>query len=253
MKRELQLKSKVDYNGNNRKPLAPLSCITIDDDSFSLSVLEKHCSKLPFLALKEVFDNPLEALNHLKNNQPDLVFLDINMPEVSGISIARKLQGQSMVIFTTSHKNFAHEGFELDAVDFLLKPIEFDRFYQAISKAKEHKDFLELKEKVEADYDYIIIKEDYQNVKIKLSDILFIEALDNYVKIHTTQKTYMTLRNLKSMAGHLCSRNFMRVHKSYIVSLNHIDYFSRDQIHINNSVIPIGRTFMKKFREEIQN
>ena len=252
MNRNLHLRSYEKCNGNNHKPVTPLTCIAIDDDRFSLSVLEKHCSKTPFISLKEVFDNPLEALNHLKNNQPDLVFLDINMPEISGISIARKLRGMSMVIFTTSHRDFAQEGFDLDAIDFLLKPIEFGRFYQAVVKAKEHKDFRDLKELVEGDHDYIIIKEDYQNVKINLSDILFIEALDNYVKIHTTKRTYMTLRNLKSMANYLESKKFIRVHKSFIVALNHIDYFSRDQIHINNSVIPIGRTFMKKFRKEIQ-
>jgi DNA-binding LytR/AlgR family response regulator len=106
---------------------------------------------------------------------------------------------------------------------------------------------------VDENRDYIIIKEDYQNVKINLSDILFIEALDNYVKIHTPERTYLTLKNLKTMDYHLNSKNFMRVHKSYIVALDQIDYFSCDQIHINGSVIPIGRTFAKKFRNEIKN
>lgn len=231
----------------------PIKCIGIDDDDFSLGILEKFCTKLPCISLESVFKNPLEALNYFKVHQPDLVFLDINMPEVSGISIARKLQGKSMVIFTTSHKDFAHEGFDLDAVDFLVKPFGFDRFYQAIVKAKEHREFLKLKAMVEADHEYIIIKEDYQNVKLKLSDILFIEALDNYVKIHTPKKTYLTLKNLKAMDEDLKSRNFMRVHKSYIVALDRIDYFSRDQIHINGSVIPVGRTFVKKFMNEVRN
>lgn len=243
----------VAQNGQHDNCHVPIKCIGIDDDDFSLSVLEKYCDKLPCIYLESVFNNPLEALNYLRIHQPDVVFLDINMPEVSGISIARKLQGKSMVIFTTSHKDFAHEGFELDAVDFLVKPFGFDRFYQAIVKAKEHRDFLKLKAMVETNHEYIIIKEDYQNVKVKLSDILFIEALDNYVKIHTHHKTYLTLKNLKAMDIDLKSRNFMRVHKSYIVALDRIDYFSREQIHINGSVIPVGRTFVKKFMNEVRN
>ncbi len=253
MRRNFQEIPGVNRNRKYDKSQETINCIAIDDDNFSLSILDKYCEKLPCICLNSIFDNPLEALNYLKVHQPDLVFLDISMPEISGISIARKLQGKSMVIFTTSHKDFAHEGFDLDAVDFLVKPFDFDRFYQAIAKAREHRDFLRLKAMVEADHEYIIIKEDYQNVKVKLSDILFIEALDNYVKIHTLKKTYLTLKNLKAMANNLNSRNFMRVHKSYIVALDRIDFFSRDQIHINGNVIPIGRTFSKRFKEEISN
>jgi len=243
----------VAQNDQQSNCPVPIKCIGIDDDNFSLSVLEKFCNKLPCISLESVFNNPLEALNYLRIHQPDLVFLDINMPEVSGISIARKLQGKSMVIFTTSHKDLAYEGFDLDAVDFLVKPFGFERFYQAIAKAKEHREFLKLKAMVEADHEYIIIKEDYQNVKVKLSDILFIEALDNYVKIHTHKKTYLTLKNLKAMDRDLKTRNFLRVHKSYIVALDRIDYFSRGHIHIDGSVIPVGRTFVKKFLNEVRN
>jgi DNA-binding LytR/AlgR family response regulator len=253
MKRDVGGKLRERSNEADTNTSIPLNCIAIDDDNLSLSILKRYCEKLPFLVLNEVFDNPLEALNHLKNNQPDLVFLDINMPEVSGICIAQRLKGQSMVIFTTSHKHFAHEGFNLNAIDFLIKPFEFDRFYQAVEKAKDYRYFLKLKGLVGENHDYIIIKEDYQNVKVNLSDILFIEALDNYVKIHTSKRTFLTLKNLKTMDYYLNSKNFMRVHKSYIVALDQIDYFSRDQIHINGSVIPIGRTFAKKFRNEIKN
>lgn len=241
---------------NNGTPQASdaLHCIAIDDDAFSLRVLSQYCNKLPSISLNETYTNPLEALSHFKNNRPDLVFLDINMPEVSGITIARKLKGETMIIFTTSHKDFATEGFELNVIDFLLKPYAFDRFYQAVVKAREHREFQKLKEQVEGKQQekYIIIKEDYQNVKVRLSDILYIEALDNYVKIHTPQRTYLTLRNLKTMAEHLDHQNFMRVHKSYIVALDKIDYFSRDKIHINGAVVPIGRTFVKKFMDGIR-
>lgn len=230
-----------------------LQCIAIDDDELSLAILKRYCNKLPDISLNEVFNNPMEALVHLKNSKPDLVFLDIDMPEISGISIARKLKGQSMIIFTTSYKDFALEGFALDAIDFLLKPFDFERFYHAVAKAREYHEFQNLKQNREKEHDYIIIKEDYQNVKVNLSDILYIEALDNYVKIHTRHRTYLTLKNLKAMADSLNSKNFMRVHKSYIVSLNQIDHFSRDYIHINGSVIPIGRTFVKKFMQEIKN
>lgn len=240
-------------NNGTQKASDVLQCIAIDDDAFSLRVLSQYCSKLPSVSLNATFTNPLEALGLLKNNRPDLVFLDINMPEVSGLTIARKLKGETMIIFTTSHKDFATEGFDLNVIDFLLKPYEFDRFYQGVVKAREHREFQKLKEQIEGRQEkYIIIKEDYQNVKVRLSDILYIEALDNYVKIHTPQRTYMTLKNLKTMADYLDNKNFMRIHKSYIVALDQIDYFSRDKIHINGAVIPIGRTFVKKFMSEIR-
>ncbi|WP_044117949.1 LytR/AlgR family response regulator transcription factor [Alkaliflexus imshenetskii] len=231
-----------------------LNCTAIDDDILSLAILKKHCSKVPCIELNAAFTSPTEGITHLKSNKPDIVFLDINMPGMSGISIARELDEHIVIIFTTAHKDFAFEGFQLNAADYLLKPIDFDRFYQAVCKARDRVELEKIKHDHYHDEDgYIIIKADYKKIKINLSHILYIEALDNYVKIHTQKKTYVTLQNLKSIGEQLDEKNFMRVHKSYIVSLPVIDYFSREHIHINGLTIPVGRAYAKNFISRLQD
>ena len=223
-----------------------LNCVAIDDDNMALAILKKYCGKIPCINLAATFSDPMDGLAHLKHNQPDIIFLDINMPGLSGLSIAQKASVKSEIIFTTAYKDYAFEGFQLNAADYLLKPIEFDLFYQAISKARDRIAIERLKQESFKDDEFIIVKVDYKNVKIRLSQILFIEALDNYVKIHTTKKTYITLQNLKAIGAKLSSQDFLRVHKSFIVSLPRIDFFTKDQIHIQTHQIPIGRAFSKK-------
>lgn len=223
-----------------------LNCVAIDDDNMALSILKKYCEKIPCINLSATFSDPMDGLAHLNRHQPDIIFLDINMPGLSGLSIAQKASSKSEIIFTTAHKDYAFEGFQLNAADYLLKPIDFDLFYQAVSKARDRIALERIKQETFRNDEFIIVKVDYKNVKIRLGQILFIEALDNYVKIYTTKKTYITLQNLKSIGEILCPDDFLRVHKSYIVSLSRIDFFTKDHIHIQNHIIPIGRTFSKK-------
>jgi DNA-binding LytR/AlgR family response regulator len=223
-----------------------LNCVAIDDDNLALTLLKKYCGKIPSLNMTAAFSDPMDGLAHLRHNQPDILFLDIDMPGMSGISIAEKANEKSEIIFTTSYRDFAFEGFQLNAADYLLKPIEFDQFFQAVNKARDRITMDKIKQESFKNDDFIIIKADYKNVKIRLSQILFIEALDNYIKIHTAKKTYVTLQNLKGIGEILCPQNFLRIHKSYIVSLSRIDFFTKEHVHIKSHQIPIGRTFSKK-------
>ncbi|ASB49809.1 LytR/AlgR family response regulator transcription factor [Alkalitalea saponilacus] len=228
-----------------------LKCVAIDDDPLCLSILKKYCQKVPSLRLRGAYENPTDALPHLDRINPDIVFLDINMPEISGIRIAEIYNHKTTIIFTTSHKDFALEGFELNAADYLLKPLNFERFFQAVCKAKDRIEFKALKKLSFEDNDHVIIKSDYKNIKLKFSQILFIEALDNYVKIHTAKRNYLTLQNLKHFSKRL-NGDFVRVHKSYIVAVSKIEYFSRDQLRINGREIPIGRSYAQNFHEKVK-
>lgn len=230
----------------------PLHAIAIDDDNIFLTILEKLTSKIPCIDLKHKFNNALDGMLYLKKHKPDLVFLDINMPDISGLEIASQIDESIMIIFTTGHKDYAVDAFNLNAIDYLVKPFEFDRFYKAVCKAEECKKVkIAEPEKNEPEEDSLVIKAEYKNYKVQKSDILFIEAMDSYVKIHTHDQTYITLQNLKSMEELLNQDQFMRIHKSFIVSLNKIEHFSRNQVFVNGNPIPLGRTYLPAFRETI--
>ncbi|MFW6248958.1 MAG: LytR/AlgR family response regulator transcription factor, partial [Bacteroidota bacterium] len=169
---------------------------------------------------------------------------------------AERIKEHSMVIFTTAYKEYAIDAFDLNALDYLVKPFNRERFYNAVCKADEIKIAKEIREKQprqSQDWDKsIVIKAEYKNIKLQLSDILFIEALDNYVKIHTPERTYVTLQNLKSISEVLDQKRFMRVHRSFIISLPKVDQYNSSKIHINGNEIPIGRTFLPEFRKSIK-
>lgn len=235
----------------------PLHCIAVDDDEFSLKIIRKLSEQVPCVDLRSTFNNALDAMVYIKKHSPDLVFLDINMPDINGLEIAGQIREKTMVIFTTAYKDYAIDAFDLNALDYLLKPFDQDRFYHAVCKADQLKVANELNlQNTPKDKEWdksIVIKAEYKNIQVKLSDILYIEALDNYVKIHTSGHTYLTLQNLKSISDLLDRNRFIRVHRSYIVSLPKVEQYSRNKIHINGDVIPVGRTFLPEFRKSIQN
>jgi DNA-binding LytR/AlgR family response regulator len=231
-----------------------INCVAIDDDKLSIAVITKFCSKVPNLNLNASFTNSVEGFSHLKNNSVDLVFLDINMPNMSGISIAQEINNAIAIVFVTSHKNYAYEGYQLNAIDYLLKPLEFSRFFQAVCKAKDKIQIDKVKyQSFCIDDEYIIINCDYKKIRIAQSQIQYIEALDNYVKIYTTRKTYITQHNLKSMCAMLNNSCFFRVHKSFMVNLPVVDYFTSETIHINGYAIPLGRTYAKEFLKRLHH
>jgi len=234
-----------------------LHCIAVDDDDFSLKIIQKLSEQVPCVDLRKTFNNALDAMVYIKKHKPDLVFLDINMPDINGLEIAGQIKEQTMVIFTTAYKEYAVDAFDVNALDYLVKPFDRERFYHAVCKADQLKIAKEIREKdpqQNQEWDQsIVIKAEYKNIQLKLSDILYIEALDNYVKIHTPEHTYVTLQNLKSISEVLDKRLFMRVHRSFIISLPKVDQYNSSKIQINGNEIPIGRTFLPEFRKSIKD
>src|ERR1700730_18157425 len=175
-----------------------LTCIAVDDEPLALEVLKKYIAKIYFLELKGAFTDPFEAQKLMDSNPVDILFLDIQMPDINGIEFSRILNKKNTaIVFTTAFSEYAVEGFNVDAIDYLLKPIEYDRFLKSVYKAKEYIDYINNQEIQEG---YIFVKSDYQMVKINLKDILYIEGLDDYIKIHLPQKSILTLMTLKTIS-----------------------------------------------------
>jgi DNA-binding LytR/AlgR family response regulator len=215
--------------------------IAIDDEPLALELIEAYCSNLNDLQLVQSFTNTAKAKIYLQNNTVDLIFLDIQMPNISGIDFYNNLEEKPLVIFTTAYSNYALKGFELNAIDYLLKPFDFERFHKAIIKAKEYFAF---SNKSKNEVRYIYVRADYALIKIDCNEILFLESIDDYIKIHLLgKKPIMTLGTLKSMEEKLPNELFTRVHRSYIVSINKIESVKGKNIQMNASEIPISNKY----------
>lgn len=217
-----------------------ITCIAIDDEPLALKIIEEYCSKISFLQLAETFSDTDLALAYLKENKVDALFLDIQMPDITGIEFYKSLPSKPMVVFTTAYKDFAVEGFNADAVDYLLKPFEYDRFLKAAYKIKEYTEFLSAQE---VQLNSIFVKVNYEIMKINLKDVDLIEALDDYIKIYTKPTPVLTLMTLKGILEKLPPRDFIRVHRSYIVPIAKIDKFSKSKIWVGEKEIPIGSSY----------
>src|SRR5476651_907739 len=232
-----------------------IRCIIVDDEPLALHILEDYMSKIPFLQLIKATTNPIEALTLVQEGNVDLVFLDVQMPELTGIQFLRIANGKAKVILTTAYPQYALEGYELDVIDYLLKPIAFDRFFKAVQKAQTvmqpaaqplppepasqpQQDFLS---------DFIFVKTEHKIQKVYLNDILFIEGLKDYISIFTANERIITLQNMKKMEDALPEKHFIRVHKSYIVAINKIDSIERSRIWIKDKIIPVGDTYRDEF------
>ncbi|MBP7256359.1 MAG: response regulator transcription factor [Chitinophagales bacterium] len=215
--------------------------IAIDDEPLALELIEAYCSNLNDLQLVQSFTNTAKAKIYLQNNTVDLIFLDIQMPNISGIDFYNNLEEKPLVIFTTAYSNYALKGFELNAIDYLLKPFDFERFHKAVIKAKEYFAF---SNKSKNEVRYIYVRADYALIKIDCNEILFLESIDDYIKIHLLgKKPIMTLGTLKSMEEKLPNELFTRVHRSYIVSINKIESVKGKNIQMNASEIPISNKY----------
>jgi two-component system LytT family response regulator len=231
-----------------------IRCLVVDDEPLALHILEDYISKIPFLTLVKSTTNPIEALSLVQNGEVDLVFLDVQMPELTGIQFLKIANGKVKVILTTAYSQYALEGYELDVVDYLLKPIAFDRFYKSAQKVQaiinpssapvvvtpepSQKDLLS---------DFIFVKTEHKIQKVYLHDILFIEGLKDYISIFTPTERIITLQIMKKMEDALPEKHFIRVHKSYIVALNKIDSIERSRIWIKDKIIPVGDTYRDNF------
>lgn len=221
-----------------------IRCIAIDDEPLALQLINEYCGKIAFLGLEKVFTNTDEAKAYLNQNPVDLVFLDIQMPDINGIQFYKGLKQKPLVIFTTAYKDFAVEGFNVDAVDYLLKPFEYDRFLKAAYKAKEYLEFLSSQE---LQLNSIFVKVNYEIMKINLKDIELVEALDDYIKISIKPNPVLTLMTLKSIQEKLPARDFVRVHRSFIVPLARIEKFSKTKLWIAGKEIPIGSSYSQVY------
>lgn len=217
-----------------------IHCIAIDDEPLALQLIQEYCAKISFLKLEKIFTNTDEAISFMQNNKVDLLFLDIQMPDITGIQFYKNLTEKPPVIFTTAYKDFAVEGFNVDAVDYLLKPFEYDRFLKACYKAKEYIEFLSSQE---VQLNSLFIKVNYEIMKVNLKDIDLIEALDDYIKIYIKPNPVLTLMTLKSIQEKLPSRDFVRVHRSFIIPLAKIEKFSKSKVWIAGKEIPIGSSY----------
>ncbi len=217
-----------------------INCIVIDDEQLARKGLSNLIKEVSFLNLAGVFSNPLEALSVIKEENIDLMFLDIHMPKMSGLELLKSLSNPPLTIITTAYSNHALEGYELNVTDYLLKPIPFDRFIKAVNKIK---DYVELKSKIaegKKSEDYFFLKCENRLEKIMYDEVLFVEALQNYVIIHTAVKKYISYLTLKSVEEYLPPDRFLKVHKSYIISLSRIDSIAGREIKIGEHTISIS-------------
>jgi DNA-binding LytR/AlgR family response regulator len=230
-----------------------INCIIADDEILARNVLVNHINKLGNLSIAATCGNGLEVFSALKTVTVDLLFLDIQMPELTGIELLRTLKNPPPVIITTAYSDYAVVGFELNVIDYLLKPISFDRFLKAIDKFETRINPSRIIEKVitqderNSNEGFLYVKSDKKMVRIMIKDILFIEGLKDYVKIHTKSRPVITHQTLTYFEEKLAADQFIRVHRSYIVSTSRISAYSSNQLEIGNTIIPIGITYTKDF------
>jgi DNA-binding LytR/AlgR family response regulator len=223
-----------------------INAIAIDDELPALKIIENFCGRTDLVTLQKTFTKPNEALKHLRKFPADLLFLDINMPSLTGIELYKAVDQETMVIFTTAYSEFAVEGFNLNAVDYLLKPYTFERFLQAVTKAR---DLSSKSNQAEPGKEqFLFIRADYSLQKIALSDIHYVEGLDDYLKIFlTTGKTIVVRMTMKAILEKLPSNEFIRVHRSYIVPFSRIENVRRKTIYLQGKEIPVGNSYEEQF------
>lgn len=236
-----------------------IDCIAIDDEPLALGLIVSYITKTPYLELKGQFDNPIDAMEFLEENSVQLIFLDIQMPDLTGVEFARTLNEECKVIFTTAYDKYALEGFKLHVLDYLLKPISYEVFLNSVKHAKQHFDLLNstkssAKNAIESEEDYLFVKADYQIKRIHYNDILYVEGLKDYVKlfIESSTKPIVFHATMKSIEAKLPSSKFMRIHRSFIVSLNKIKTIERDHILFGTKRIPISKLYKPAFDEFVK-
>jgi two-component system, LytTR family, response regulator len=221
-----------------------LKCVAIDDEPLALQLIKEYAGKFSELRMVQTFDDAINGADFLRNNEIDLLFIDINMPDITGIELVRSLEKKPLVIFTTAYKNFAFEGFELEAVDYLLKPIDFDRFSKAVTKVMEF--FQYRQNSKEPSRSSLFVRSEYKMVKIDLKEIEYIEALEDYVKIHLTNtKPVLTLMTLKSVLEKLPADKFKRIHRSYIVPISKVQSILNRKARLaSGAELPISNNYL---------
>ncbi len=232
-----------------------INCIAIDDEPLALQQMELYIKKTPFLNLLGLFESPLEALDFLGDNPVDLMFVDIQMPNLNGVDFVKSLPKAPKIIFTTAYSEYAIDGFQVDALDYILKPLDYPTFLKSANKAKNYFDLsASQQEKVDVNDQYLFIKSEYKMVKVDIDKIEFIESMGGYLKFHLENgKTIMSLLSMKSLEEKLPSTKFMRVHRSYLVNLQKISVVERGQIIFDKIRVTVSEQYKDKFQAFLDN
>lgn len=230
-----------------------ISCYIIDDEHLAQEILEEYIAKVPFLELKGTFMSPLEATSQIEEDKPDLLFLDINMPDLDGLSFIPMLNPKPMIILTTAYDQYALKAFELEVKDYLLKPFSFERFYKILlrlyqeQRSKQQPEKREIKLDALKESDYIFLKVGHRIQKLAIQEIIYIEGMKDYLRIHTAREKIMTLLNFAKLEQLLPTTKFARVHRSFIVAIDKIDHIEKGRIRIGDQLIPISDTYADAF------
>lgn len=215
-----------------------INAIAIDDEPIALSIVEKHAARIPYLSIQASFTNAFDALAYLKSNKIDLIFLDINMPDITGLEFVKSLTTKPNVIFTTAYSEYAVESYELEAVDYLLKPFEFGRFLKAVNKVAEQQE--------EHNDDYIFLKSGYEYIRIEKSELHYVKGDGNYVGFYTASRKILCRMKMTEAEALLAGDSFIKVHRSYIVNKSEVLKVEKHQLHLANEIIPISQTYYEQ-------
>ena len=232
-----------------------IRCIIVDDEPMARDILTSFVARVSQIELVKSCSNAMEAFDVINNQEVDLVFLDINMPEVSGLSLAASITKKTKIIFTTAYREYAVDGFNLHAVDYLLKPIAFERFLQAIQKLFEitnTKNEPKTVSETNIVTNFIFVRADRKMIKINFNDIIYIESLSDYIKIHTPKETITTRETIKNIETKLPSASFLRIHRSYIVSISKITSYTNEFIELHKKALPISRSYKESILEKLK-
>jgi len=233
-----------------------INCVIVDDEPLARNLMTEYVKKVPSLNLIEACSSPIAALEVLKKHPVDLLFLDVQMPELTGISMLKVMKKKPLVILTTAYSEYALQGYDLDVADYLLKPITFERFLRAVDKATERlspkTQLVVERSATTADPSFVFVKDGTKLVKVVFDDIKYVEGLKDYVTIHTDTQKIISLQRLKTLEDQLPGDKFIRIHNSYIVAIKAIDVVHKNNVQIGEAMLPIGETYKKSFRDVIE-
>lgn len=233
-----------------------VQCIIVDDEPIAREILESHLQKIKVIKVVATCKNAIEAFNEINSNQIDLIFLDINMPEISGLSFAKSINKNIKVIFTTAYREYAIDGFNLQVVDYLLKPISFERLLQSVNKYLGETVpiiYESAPEIIDERNDFIFVRADRKMVKINFSEIIYVESLSDYIKIHLKDKVVITRETISNIEVKLPQKDFLRIHRSFIVAIAQINSFTNEYIEVKNKALPISRSYKQQVLDRLEN
>tara|TARA_R110002049_G_scaffold135376_2_gene294904 strand:- start:2285 stop:2995 length:711 start_codon:yes stop_codon:yes gene_type:complete len=231
-----------------------VSCIIVDDETIAREIIASHLSKIDNIEVVAQCKNAIEAFNFISNNKVDLVFLDINMPEISGIAFAKSINKDIKIIFTTAYRDYAVEGFDLQAVDYLLKPIAFERLLKSVNRYFEvNMSSNNHTQTTTENNDFIFVRSDRMMLKVDFESIIYIESLSDYIKIHVQDKTIVTRETITAIEAKLPKSQFLRIHRSYIVAISQIRSFTNEHVTINRLALSISRSYKKEVQKRLEN